>query len=296
MRYFPFAAGAALLMLAACAPSDDGAFDPTASPYFQSGDRMVSADGTEFRYRASGPEEAQTVLLLHGFTDSLEGWESVADELDEDFRVIRPDLPGHGLSGADADGDLSNAATVEAVAAFMSATGTHDAVIVGNSLGGLIAWRLAEAHPDRVSGLVLLAPGGVPHNGVGDSPVEVPAMLRFYLKTAPKAGVRAALQAMHADPERVTQARIDQYADLMRGHGEGFVARARQFTLPDPETDLAKIAAPTTIVWGLQDTVLPPAHADVFEANIPDATVIRLDGVGHLPQSEATIRVAQAIR
>ncbi|MGB6318905.1 MAG: alpha/beta fold hydrolase, partial [Litorimonas sp.] len=271
MRYFPFAAGAALLMLAACAPSDDGAFDPTASPYFQSGDRMVSADGTEFRYRASGPEEAQTVLLLHGFTDSLEGWESVADELDEDFRVIRPDLPGHGLSGADADGDLSNAATVEAVAAFMSATGTHDAVIVGNSLGGLIAWRLAEAHPDRVSGLVLLAPGGVPHNGVGDDPAPVPAMLKFYLNNAPKAGVETALKAMHADPARVSDAMVSRYRDMMRqpGNGAAFTARAEQFTLPDPAPGLASIDVPTVVLWGAQDAVLPVDHADRFAEALP---------------------------
>ncbi|MGB6229041.1 MAG: alpha/beta fold hydrolase, partial [Litorimonas sp.] len=112
----------------------------------------------------------------------------------------------------------------------------------------------------------------------------------------PDAGVRAALRAMHADPETVTDDRVAQYGDLMTGQGKAFVARAEQFTLPDPAAAMARITAPTTIVWGAQDAVLPSDHGAVFARHIPDAEVIVLDGVGHLPQAEATAEVAQVIR
>jgi len=294
LRIFPLVF---VLILAACSGSDAALDGPEQSSYFATTDQIIDLEGQMIRYRESGPSDAPSLVLLHGFTDSLHTWDALVDALDDDFHVLRPDLPGHGLSGPNPEGDYSNAALVDFVGAFLDATGTQDAILVGNSLGGLAAWRYA-AGSDAVQGLVLLAPGGVPHNGVGDTPLDVPAMLKFYLKGAPEAGVKAALQAMYADPSKVTEARVTEFRDMMKegGHGDAFVARAAAFALPDPAREMNKITVPTIVIWGAQDVVLPPAHAEVFAQNIAGAEIMILEKVGHMPQAEATDQVADAIR
>ena len=282
-------------LLSACGGSPEP-IDAQASPYWNEADRMVDLDGQTVRYRTSGPEDAPTVVMLHGFTDSLHTWDALVATLEDDFRVIRPDLPGHGLSGPAPDGDYSNAALVTFVQDFIEATTDEAPILVGNSLGGLAAWRAAAENPEIVSGLVLLAPGGIPHNGVGDDPVNVPAMLKLYLKTAPEAGVRTALKAMHANPDIVTDEQVSQYRDLMRGQGNAFTARAAQFTLPDPVADMSRISVPTEIIWGLEDTVLPPDHGGMFAQNIQNANLSLLYSTGHLPHIEATDDVESTIR
>jgi pimeloyl-ACP methyl ester carboxylesterase len=288
----------AVILLAACSRDIDSAEIQTDKPYMSAADRIVTINGDRVRYRAEGPEGAPTLILLHGFTDSLHGWDRLAAELDDDFRIIRPDLPGHGLSGVNKAGDYSNEALAKFVGAFIVETTDSPPILVGNSLGGLAAWRLAANDPDAIAALVLIAPGGVPHNGVTETPLKVPAMLQFYLKSAPEAGVRMALNSMYGDPSRLDEADVERFGEMMRqpGNGEAFAARAAQFTLPDPVEDLGRISAPTLIIWGESDTVLPLTHADIFDTSIADSRLLRLPGVGHLPQAEAADEVAKAIR
>lgn len=286
------------VFLTGCNHADPESFDPTQSSYFTEADAIMDIDGQTIRYRETGPEDAPVIVLLHGFSDSLHSWDRLAAELDQDFRIIRPDLPGHGLSGQPPDDDYTNEALTSFVGAFLDAKTAEGVTLVGNSLGGLAAWRYAAQPSDRLQGLVLLAPGGVPHNGVTEEPLPVPAMLRFYLKNAPEAGVRAALQAMHIDESLVTDDFVTQFRDMMKvpGNGAGFVARAGSFTLPDPKGDMTRIDVPTLLIWGAEDTVLPASHAEIFSDNIAQIETIILENVGHMPQSEATDDVASMIR
>lgn len=286
------------LILVACSSAVETSLTIEDSPYFSAFDQVVTIDGDRIRYRVEGPDGAPTLILLHGFTDSLHGWDRLTAELDDDFRIIRPDLPGHGLSGANGAGDYSNEALAKFVGTFIRETTDSPPIVIGNSLGGLAAWRLAVEDPDAIASLVLIAPGGVPHNGVTETPLKVPAMLQFYLNKAPEAGVRMALQSMYGDPERLDEADIVRFGALMRqpGNGEAFIARAAQFTLPDPADDLTRISTPTLIIWGEADSVLPPAHADIFDAAIAGSRLLRLPGVGHMPQAEVPEDVARAIR
>lgn len=287
---------ATVLVIGACSDGAEAPQDVTQSPYFSENDQIIDLEGQAIRYRDTGPRDAQALVLLHGFTDSLHTWDGIADILDEEFRVLRPDLPGHGLSGLNPDGDYRTSTLVSRVSDFIEYTGATDPILVGNSLGGLVAWRLASNSPDDFKGLVLLAPGGVPANGVGEEPIDVPAMLSFYLKNAPAAGVKASVEAMYADPSRIEEGRIEQYRDLMAGQGDAFVGLAGQFTLPDPADALAQVTTPTILIWGDQDVLLPIEQADVFQANLPNVELIRLEGVGHLPQAEAPDVVIDAIR
>ena len=87
-------------MLAGCQPKTETAgLDPVESAYFLASDHRISIDGMNVRYRDQGPKSAPVIVMVHGFTSSLETWDALADELDDRYRILRPDLPGHGLTG-----------------------------------------------------------------------------------------------------------------------------------------------------------------------------------------------------
>ena len=94
------------------------------------------------------------MIFLHGFGSSLQTWEDWARYLDADHRVIRYDLPGFGLTGADPSGDYTDRRSIEVLIALMDRLGVSRASIVGNSMGGRIAWTLAALNPELIDKLV----------------------------------------------------------------------------------------------------------------------------------------------
>lgn len=295
------AGGAVLWMNRSGAPAPQAgetARDVAASPYFSAEDRLVEAAGLDWRVRESGPADAPALVLIHGFSHSLEAWEPWAERLDDAYRVIRFDLPGHALTGPHPESAYSNLATVEQVAALLDAAAPERFAIGGNSLGGLVAWRYAAAHPDRVAALVLVSPGGYSINGVTEEPAAVPLPVAMYLRTAPDPAVQAATGRLYGDAGAMPEGEAERIAALMRepGVGEALVERLQQFTLPDPEADLARVAAPTLILWGEADAMVPAEHGTRFEAAIPDARLVTYEGVGHVAMQEAPDVTASEVR
>ena len=261
-------------------------------------DRLVEAAGQTWRVRESGPETAPALVLIHGFSHSLETWEPLADALEDDYRVIRFDLPGHGLSDVRADEAYSVAHTVSQTAALLEVIAPSRFAIGGNSLGGLVAWRYAAEHAEQVSALVLISPGGYPNLGVGDDPAAVPGPVQFFLSMAPQAGVEAATRALYADPNRLTAEQLERIGAMMRveGIGQALITRIEQFTLPDPNPVLRTIQAPALIIWGARDAMIPPEHGPRFAAALPEAELILIGDAGHMSQAERPDLVAGAVR
>lgn len=272
--------------------------EPAEPPAPVAGERMVEAAGMTWRVREDGSAGAPVIVLMHGFSHSLESFDSWAGLLSDDYRIIRFDLPGHGVTGPRSDNAYSNDDTAAHVAELLDALELDRFVIGGSSLGGLVAWRYAAHHPDRVAGLVLASPGGYSINNVGDEPVEVPVPVQLYLRLVPDAGVRMASQALYGDPSRLSEERIAQIGQMMRqaGVGEALIARLEQFTLPDPEPLLATIDAPTLILWGTADAIVPAAHAPRFESVMPDARLIVYEGAGHVVMEEIPGQSAADVR
>lgn len=286
------------LLMTACDPKSDVLSAAENSPYFTGQDQFVSVDGLGVRYREEGPRDGPAIIMVHGFTSSLETWDLLAAELKDEYRVIRMDLPGHGLTGPDPQGRYTNEDTVRFLAEFIDALNVEKPVLVGNSLGGLVSWRLAATSSEALSGLILISPGGFSINGVTDKPVEVPLMVEMYLTKAPMAGIKRATTALYADPEKLTEARINSVRDMMLwpGNGEAFVARAASFTLPDPTDDLSNITVPTLIVWGDKDVMVPLAHGSKFVAALPNAKLKIYENTGHVPQEEMPEKLASDFR
>ena len=164
----------------------------------QPGD-LMEVDGVRLHVRDRGPRDAPIVVMIHGTASHLQSWDDWAAGLEGSFRVVRLDLPGHGLSSPDPTGDYSDERTIALLAALMDQLGLAKASIIGSSLGGRIAWKFAAAHPDRTAKLVLVSPDGFASPGFeyGKAP-EVPASLSLMKHFLPKRLLRPQLAAAYA--------------------------------------------------------------------------------------------------
>ena len=184
--------------------------------YLDASSAFMDVAGTSLRVRDTGPKNAPVLILMHGFGSSLETWEPWARLLSDNYRVVLFDFPGSGLSEPDRTGDYSDARSLQLVKALMQQLGIERAVLIGNSMGGRIAWKFAAAYPTLVSKLVLISPDGFASPGFDyGRPPKVPALLQLMKYFLPKPLVRTNLLAAYADPARLTDAQLDRYYELL---------------------------------------------------------------------------------
>ncbi len=254
-------------------------------------------DGVRLHLRDTGPRTAPVLLLLHGLGASLHTWEPWARALDSTYRVVRFDFPGHGLSAADTD--YSDARTIRLVGALLDTLGVAKATVIGNSMGGRIAWRFAAAHPARVEKLVLMAPDGFASPGFEyDTPADVPAVLGVMRWVLPRPMLKANLAPAYADRAQLADSVVSRYYDLMLapGNRDALFARMQQTMLTDPVPFLRTITAPTLLVWGERDQMIPVSNAQDYLKVMPHARLVTLRALGHLPFEEAPARALVPVR
>ena len=260
---------------------------------------FVNMAGLRLHVRDTGPRDGPALILLHGFASSLHTWEPWAQNLSDKFRVVRIDLPGAGLTGADPTGDYSDARGVHILLELMDQLGIDRATLVGHSMGGRLAWRFAAEQPQRVSGLVLIAPDGFASPGFeyGKAP-EVTAPVRLMQYVLPRALLRMTLAPAYANPSLMSDETVDRYWHLMRAPQvrTALIARMQQMVLQDPAPLLARINAPTLLLWGEQDAMIPVANAQDYLRAMKNARLVTLPGVGHLPHEEAPAAGLPAVR
>jgi abhydrolase domain-containing protein 6 len=251
--------------------------------------REVVVEGRTWGYLQSGPDDAPTVLMLHGFGTSREAMMSLMPWLSPAHRCLAPDLPGFGQhpyhAGSVHDADFY----VRQVIAFADALGLRSFDVVGTSMGGALATHLAVQHPDRVRRLVLLAPAGV----------RAPVRNEFMQQV--EQGANPLDIASEADFERVLgyvfevrppvpwQFRRFMTAEAVRRRPETLriVEAIRPFLLDGVREELPKVQAPTLVVWGDRDRVTDRSMMPVFTAGIPRATGALIRGAGHVVFGDA---------
>jgi len=246
-------------------------------------------EGVRLRLRDTGPRDAPAVILLHGFGASLDTWEPWAQALSPRLRVIRFDLPGFGLTGPDPTGDYTDARAISILIELMDQLQIDRANLIGNSLGGRIAWNFAALHPDRVARLVLVSPDGFASPGFeyGKAP-DTPPMMRALPYVAPRSMLKANLAAAYGRPEALSETTLTRYRDMMLAPGvrRAILARVGQTILRDPAPTLARIKAPTLLLWGELDGMIPISNAADYLRHLPNAVLVRLPNLGHLPFEE----------
>ena len=297
-----------LLTLSACL-APDIPYEELEQRYGGPQSRYLDLPGDlRVHYRDQGKADAQiTLVLVHGFAASLHTWEPWVERLGTDYRIVSLDLPGHGLTRAP-EGYLSSpegqVAVVRGVAERLN---LPPFVIAGNSMGGGVAWRYALAHPQQVRALVLVNAAGWPDAAPDEADrrpivfkmLENPAGRALLRNLDPRPLAGRGLRQAYGDEALVTSEMIDRYVDLARAPGHRAILtdpRRRGAGEPVTPQTFAAITAPTLVMVGERDQVIPAARSAGFATAIPGAQKVVYPEGGHIPMEQLADQSAQDLR
>jgi pimeloyl-ACP methyl ester carboxylesterase len=253
--------------------------------------RFVAVGGSRIHYKRAGRGPA--LVLLHGSASSLQHFDRAADLLSESFDVIRPDLPGFGLTGPRKDRDYRVPAYAAAVADFLQALGVPRYAVAGNSLGGDIAWNLALDHPERLTGLVLVNATGYPEKEVpaGMRLTRNPLLRPLLRRVMPRGAIERNLRSNVGPLSTIVDdAMVDRAHQLMNrpGNRSAFVDFCNT-DQPDRSAQIPRITVPTLV---LRSAGIDGQH---FTRDIPGAEELVHPDSGHLLPEEEPQWVSDAI-
>jgi pimeloyl-ACP methyl ester carboxylesterase len=272
----------------------------------QAPSEFLDLDGQLVHYRDEGPKaDAAPIVLLHGTSASLHTWDGWTKALQGTHRVIRIDLPAFGLTGPFtgrfAGQTYTGANDASFVLAVLDRLGVQRFSVAGNSLGGEVAWRIAAQAPQRVHKLVLVDAIGYPLDGqdipLGWKFARLPVLGRLTEHMLPRPIIVQGLASAYADPAKISDALVDRYFELTlrEGNRAALVQRAQTWSPDDGVAKVTGVTAPTLVLWGGRDRLVPPALAQRFAADIPGAQVQVFDDLGHVPQEEDAGRTVAAV-
>jgi pimeloyl-ACP methyl ester carboxylesterase len=233
----------------------------------------------------------QPLLYLHG-AGGLLGMDPFLEELGKDFKVIAPHLPGYGEStGGELIDDVVDAALF--YHQLMDDLGIDSAHLVGHSMGGMLAAEVAALDVHRAKKLVLVGAAGfwLDENPIPDFFALDLKDLGSYLFHDPKSPFAQLFLAIPQD----MNALADMYVERVKR-----LSTASKFLWPIPDRGLKKrayrIAAPTLVLWGSSDRLIPPVYAAEFTRNIKHAKVQMIEAAGHMLPYEQPEAFCQAVR
>ncbi len=258
--------------------------------------------GVSVHLRDEGPKDAPVIMLLHGSNADLHTWEPWVEALKGQYRVIRFDQVGHGLTGPDPADDYSTANYVADIGEVADKLGLSTFIIGGNSMGGKHALAYAIAHPERLKGLVLVDGSGGPMlklagekkekkggGNIGFTIARMPGLNLIAEQITPRSLIAQSLEQSVSVKAIVTEAMIDRYWELLRypGNRRATLTRFSQPYDPLGAEDIATVKTPTLILWGEEDRVIPVEAGHWLARTIAGSKLVVYPKIGHLPQEEA---------
>lgn len=272
-----------------------------------SGAYRVFPSGTLYVHDYGG--EGDLIVAIHGLGGAHVNWMPPASGLARTGHLIAPDLPGFGYSPPRRSYSVSSHA--QAVVEVLESLG-RPAVLMGNSLGGLITIEVAASRPDLIDRLVLVAPATPPRWDdqridrvvakrlllQGIPAVGPAAISRYWKATTPAGQMRDTLAVVCAHPERVSRSIVEPWLQLAsarrqqpwaidalvksgRSAGAMIARRARL------ARTVGQITAPTLIIQGARDRVIPASSIEWLTRVRPDWSLVVMEDSGHCPQIES---------
>ncbi len=272
--------------------------------YALASSQQIAIGGVQLHYSDEGNRlDSTPLLLIHGTSSSLRTWDGVTAQLKNQYRIIRFDLPGFGLTGPNPNHDYTTRYYNEVIDSLLKALQISRVIIVGNSLGGAIATQYAIYQPGKVRGLVLVDAAGLPPakkttGAIGFKLAQMPVINQLLTKITPRVLVKKSLEDAYGDVGKVTDSLTTQYFDMLtrEGNRKALVDRMRQGWQVTDGNFLTKVEAPTLIVWGSKDRLIPVENAALFQQKIKNSQVHIWDNLGHVPMEEDPVAFSEIVK
>lgn len=248
--------------------------------------QAVSINGDPWPFLEKGPEDGETILLLHGFGGDKDNWVRFASRLPEHYRVIIPDLPGFGETNRYWDQSYSipeQARRLEEFIAYMDLESVH---LVGHSMGGHLAGYYAGLYPARIRSLGLVTNAGITSPEPGELAEIIANGGDNALIPRTRDEFDALIEFASFEAPFIPWPVKNHVADLSIADAE-FKEYVLGFLWKEPgaplEPVLPLIAAPVFVLWGRHDRLLDVSTIDVIRELKPGATIVIIEDAGHLP-------------
>ncbi|MES2621330.1 MAG: alpha/beta hydrolase [Bacteroidota bacterium] len=250
---------------------------------------FITWRGAEIHYTDEG--SGFPLLMIHGFGGNYRNFQSLSDLMKNDYRVIRIDLPGFGLSDFPTVKENEDYITdYREYLGFILDTLHLDSVyVIGNSMGGGVTWMMAGDHHDKVKKIVLLDAAGYDTENVANKL----AMFKFksvrsaFDKGMPLFMSESGMAKGYADDLKINQAEValNNKFTNREGNIRHMLNLATASKFPDSAL-IPRVQCPALIVWGKQDEIIPLEHAERFKRDIKNSRVVVYDTCGHMPMME----------
>ena len=257
--------------------------------------------GAEIHYTDQG--QGVPVMMIHGYGGSHRNFETFTEKMNGPYRLIRIDLPGFGLSDlpTSKDGKQDFLKMYSDFFTFMLDTLHVDSVyLIGNSMGGMMAWNAALEHKDKVKKLVLLASAGYEMEKIAKGVsrlMNMPFMGLVYGKGIPLSLSEGTARKIFADTSKIVHANVVINNKMWNREGNLDAAYKLMQSGQFPDSSrIAQITIPTLIIWGVQDRIVPVAHAYKFHRDIKGSQLVIMDTCGHVPMIERTDETVALVR
>ncbi len=245
-------------------------------------EQLIDVKGNTVRYYEAGEPHHRSLLLLHGgFGDAWLHWSDIITELEEDYHLVAPDLPGYGQSTPLAGLTIEKLLTW--TLDLMDALGLDQAGIVGQSFGGLVGRLLASQYPNRIPVLILVNGGVIPSvPGAARFLARLPGVGRFMFKRIAKStSSRSGLDGVFENGDLLT----DEFVRRVGINANGLAALMQALAVsPVPEKRTPRI--PVLLLWGEEDAITPRIVGEHIHKNIPDSKLSLIANCRHMPHLE----------
>jgi pimeloyl-ACP methyl ester carboxylesterase len=242
------------------------------------------------------------IILLHGSNASLHTWDKWTAQMKRQYRIIRFDQAGHGLTGPHPKDCYTTKCYVEAVDLVAKQRGLVKFTLAGNSMGGGIAYAYARAHPEMLSGLILVDPSGAPQKKKADLPIgfriaQLPGISWLTQIITPRSIIETSLKQSVSNQAIVTPANVDLYWKLLRREGNRRATGLRFAEYANRKQAAAFTASPipTLVMWGDEDKLIDVSAAPWFAGQFTRNQTKIYKGIGHLPMEEIADQSAKDV-
>tara|TARA_B110000240_G_scaffold197133_1_gene251349 strand:+ start:5010 stop:5951 length:942 start_codon:yes stop_codon:yes gene_type:complete len=301
-KYFFYVILIVIILLIKGAVFADISADDLKKEYANEHSKFIEIDEMQVHYRDEG--KGVPIVLVHGTASSLHTWDAWTKELTKNYRVIRMDLPAFGITGPNKNADYSIKAYTAFLDQFLTKINVDSFYLVGNSLGGNIAWNYTAENPQKIEKLILVDASGLPTNKPQPAifkMAKTPVLSSLFLYVTPKFFIRKNMKEVYGDKSKLTDSLVTRYHKmaLRVGNRQAFIDRAKiDFKLGAKVNvdKLKSIQTLTLLIWGAKDTWIPLDNGKRMDRILPNSKLVVLENSGHVPMEENPIESLKILK